>query len=152
MKVLNWRTIYRKPRTTQRNKEHKVYPYLLKNLLIEKANQVWEIDITYVPMRRGFMYLCAIIDVHTRLVVNWSLSNSMTAQWCVSVVERAIEKYGKPEIINTDQGSQFTSEEFTGLFDENMKLSMDGKGRALDNIFIERLWKSIIVPKIKTSC
>lgn len=143
MKVLNWRTIYRKPRTTQRNKEHKVYPYLLKNLLIERDNQVWEIDITYVPMRKGFMYLCAIIDVHTRLVVNWSLSNSMTAQWCVSVVEGAIEKYGKPEIINTDQGSQFTSEEFTGLFDENMKLSMDGKGRALDNIFIERLWKSV---------
>lgn len=143
MRVMNWRTIYRKPRTTQRNMQHKVYPYLLKGLLIERANQVWEIDITYVPMRKGFLYLCAIIDVHTRMVMNWSLSNSMTGNWCASVVEGAIEKYGKPEIINTDQGSQFTSDEFTSLFDENMKLSMDGKGRALDNIFIERLWKSV---------
>lgn len=143
MRLMNWRTIYRKPRTTQRNKQHKVYPYLLKGLLIERANQVWEIDITYVPMRKGFLYLCAIIDVHTRLVMNWSLSNAMTSSWCASVVEGAIEKYGKPEIINTDQGSQFTSDEFTGLFDEKMLLSMDGKGRALDNIFIERLWKSV---------
>jgi putative transposase len=143
MDVMNWKTIYRKPRTTQRNKLHKVYPYLLKGLKIERANQVWAIDITYIPMRKGFLYLCAIIDLYTRKVMNWSLSNSMTGEWCASVVREAIAKYGRPEIINSDQGSQFSSDEYTSLFNEHMKISMDGKGRALDNIFIERLWKSV---------
>ena len=101
-------------------------------------------DITFVPMRKGFMYLCAIIDLHTRFVVNWSLSNTMTAEWCKQVVREAIESYGAPEILNTDQGSQFTSEVFTGLLKEkNIRISMDGKGRAIDNIFIERLWRSV---------
>ena len=144
MKVMGWRTIYREPKTTIGDKEHKVYPYLLRGLVIEKSNQVWEIDITYVPMRKGFMYLCAIIDVHTRYVVNWSVSNSMTAEWCKTVVQEAIERHGKPVILNSDQGSQFTSEIFTQyLIDNEIIISMDGKGRALDNIFIERLWRNV---------
>lgn len=143
MKLMDWQTLYRKPNTSWKNKQHPVYPYLLKDITIERSNQVWAIDITYIPMKKGFMYLCAIIDLHTRYVLNWSISNTMTAPWVRQVVEEAIEKYGKPQIINSDQGSQFTSEEYTSLFDENMKISMDGKGRAIDNIFIERLWKSV---------
>lgn len=143
MKLINWQTLYRKPNTSWKNKEHKVYPYLLKDLTITHANQAWGIDITYIPMRRGFMYLCAIIDLHTRYVVNWSISNAMTAQWVRSIVEEAIALHGNPKIINSDQGSQFTSEEYTSLFNDEMKISMDGKGRAIDNIFIERLWKSV---------
>ena len=146
MEAVNWKTIFRKPRTTKRNKQHPVYPYLLKDLVITRANQVWAIDITYVPMRRGFMYLCAIIDVHTRYVINWSLSNTMTAQWCRMVVEEAIAVHGQPEIINSDQGCQFTAYEYTSLLTERevpIAISMDGKGRAIDNIFIERLWKSV---------
>ena len=146
MELVNWQTIYRKPRTTKRDKQHPVYPYLLRDLAITHANQVWAIDITYVPMRRGFLYLCAIIDVHTRYVINWSLSNTMSAEWCRSVVEEAIALHGQPEIINSDQGSQFTSFEYTSLLKERevpIAISMDGKGRVIDNIFIERLWKSL---------
>lgn len=144
MRLMGWQTIYRKPNTSKPAKEHKVYPYLLKNLDINRANQVWAMDITYVPMRRGFMYLCAIIDLHTRYVVNWSVSNSMTAEWCSQVVSEAIEQNGSPEILNTDQGSQFTSDVFIGqLKDKGVQPSMDGKGRAIDNIFIERLWKTV---------
>lgn len=146
MELMSWQTVYRKKNTSKRNKLHSVYPYLLKGLDINRANQVWAIDITYVPMRRGFMYLVAIIDVHTRYVINWSLSNTMTAEWCRMVVEEAIELYGQPEIINSDQGSQFTSYEYTSLLLEREKpiaISMDSKGRAIDNIFIERLWKSV---------
>lgn len=143
MDLVGWQTIYRKPNTSWKNKAHPVYPYLLSDLKIERSNQVWAIDITYIPMRRGFMYLCAIIDLHTRYVVNWNISNTMTAEWCKSIVEEAIATHGKPTIINSDQGSQFTSEEYTSLFDDEMKISMDGKGRCIDNIFIERLWKSV---------
>jgi putative transposase len=143
MQLMGWQTLYRKPNTSWKNKSHKIYPYLLKDLVITEKNQAWGIDITYVPMRKGFMYLCAIIDLHTRYVVSWSLSNTMTAQWCRSVVEDAITDHGRPQIINSDQGSQFTSFEYTSLFDDEMKISMDGKGRAIDNIFIERLWKSV---------
>lgn len=146
MRIMDWQTIYRKPNTSKPAKGHAVYPYLLKGLKIERPNQVWAIDITFVPMRRGFMYLCAVIDLHTRFVVNWSLSNTMPASWCRMVVEEAIEKYGQPEIINSDQGSQFTSYEFISLLTERDKpiaISMDSKGRAIDNIFIERLWKSV---------
>ena len=118
--------------------------YLLKDLIINRPNQVWAIDITYVPMRRGFMYLCAVIDLYTRFVLNWSVSNTMSADWCRDVVKETIGKYGKPEICNTDQGGQFTSNEFTSLLlDHEIKISMDGKGRAVDNIFIERLWRSV---------
>jgi len=143
MKLVDWQTLYRKPKTSWKNHEHKIYPYLLKDLTITHSNQVWAIDITYVPMKKGFLYLCAIIDLHTRYILNWSLSNTMTAPWCRSVVEEAITVYGKPQIINSDQGSQFTSEEYASLFDDEMKISMDGKGRAIDNIFIERFWKSL---------
>lgn len=146
MNLMGWQTIYRKKNTSKPNKEHKIYPYLLRDLKIERTNQVWAIDITYVPMRRGFMYLCAVIDLHTRYVLNWSISNTMTAEWCRTVVEDAIELYGQPEIINSDQGSQFSSYEYTSLLlkrENPVAISMDGKGRAIDNIFIERLWKSV---------
>ncbi|MBK6875981.1 MAG: IS3 family transposase [Ignavibacteria bacterium] len=145
MKLMGWETIYRKPNTSKPNELHYKYPYLLRNLEVTRKNQVWEIDITYIPMRRGFMYLCAIIDLKTRYVVHWSVSNTMSSEWCRQTVEEAIALHGKPEIINSDQGSQFTShvyiEYLKGL--ETVKISMDGKGRATDNIFIERLWKSV---------
>ena len=144
MGIMGWQTIFRGYSTSKPNKEHKVYPYLLKGLVTSKVNQVWATDITYVPMKKGFMYLCAIIDVHSRYVVNWSISNTMSAEWCTEVLEQAIEVHGKPEIHNSDQGSQFTSEVFTGcLKKHDIQISMDGKGRALDNIYVERLWRSV---------
>lgn len=144
MDLMGWQTIYRRPNTSKPNKQNRIYPYMLKELDINRPNQVWAMDITYVPMRRGFMYLCAILDLHTRFVLNWGVSNTMTADWCTEVVKEAIVKYGKPDIINTDQGSQFTSDEFTGLLLGNgISISMDGKGRAIDNIFVERLWRSV---------
>ena len=144
MKLVNWKTIYREPRTTMAIKEHKKYPYLLKGLEITKKNQVWATDITYIPMNKGFMYLCAIIDLRTRYVLGWDISNTMTAEWCTGVLQEAITKHGKPEIFNTDQGSQYTSEIHTKLLiDNDIKISMDGKGRAIDNIFIERLWRTV---------
>jgi putative transposase len=144
MELMGWQTLYRYKSTSEPDKQNRLYPYLLKGLRVTRPNQVWAMDITYVPMRKGFMYLCAIIDLHTRYVVNWSLSNTMTAEWCKQVAEEAISLYGTPEIFNTDQGSQFTSEVFTGLLKgENIQISMDGKGRAIDNIFIERLWRTV---------
>lgn len=144
MGIMGWETIFRAPRTSDPDKQHKVYPYLLKGLDITRVNQVWAIDITYVPMRKGFMYLCAIIDIHTRYVINWSISNTMTADWCKEVLQEAIEQHGKPEIFNSDQGSQFTSDVFTGCLLENeIQISMDSKGRAIDNIYIERLWRTV---------
>jgi putative transposase len=144
MKLVNWQTIYREPRTTIAVKEHKKFPYLLKGLEITKRNQVWATDITYIPMNKGFMFLCAIIDLRTRYVLSWDVSNTMTAEWCTGVLQEAIDKHGKPEIFNTDQGSQYTSEVHTKLLiDNDIKISMDGKGRAIDNIFIERLWRSV---------
>jgi putative transposase len=144
MALMGWRTLYRYKCTSEPDRHHKRYPYLLKGLAITRPNQVWAMDITYVPMRKGFMYLCAVIDLHTRYVVNWSLSNTMSAEWCAQVAQEAIEWYGAPEIFNTDQGSQFTSDLFTGqLKERNIQISMDGKGRAIDNIFIERLWRTV---------
>lgn len=144
MKLINWKTIYREPRTTIAIKAHKKYPYLLKNLQITHRNQVWATYITYIPMAKGFIYLTAIIDLHTRYVLNWSVSNSMSADWCAGVLEETIEKYGKPEIFNTDQGSQYTSDVHTNLlFNNGIQISMDGKGRAIDNIFVERLWRTV---------
>ena len=150
MQLMGWQTLYRKPNASWKNKEHKVYPYLQEDLKSTHANQAWAIDITYIPMKKGFLYLCAIIDLHTRFVVHWSISNMMTSGWVRSIVEEAIAQNGKPNIINSDQGSQFTSQQHTSLFfkadgtlDDEMKISMDGKGRAIDNIFIERLWKSV---------
>lgn len=137
-------TIFPKKQLSKRNKAHPIYPYLLKDLKIERPNQVWEMDITYIPLWRGFMYMVAIIDVHSRKIMNWSISNTMTVEWCKEVYEDAIKTHGCPEIINTDQGSQFTSLIFTEISSKNnIQISMDGKGRALDNIYIERFWRSI---------
>jgi putative transposase len=146
MNLMGWQTLYHRKNLSKKRKGHPVFPYLLKDLQITHANQVWAIDITYVPMRRGFMYLFAIIDIHTRYVINWSISNTMSAQWCVRVIEEAIAEYGQPKIINSDQGGQFQSDEYINLLQERedpIAISMDGKGRAIDNIFIERLWKSV---------
>lgn len=131
-----------KPNTSKPDKTKYVYPYLLRGLRIERKNHAWAVDITFIPMLRGFMYLIAIIDLYSRYVVAWSVSNSMEAEWCAEVLKSAIVKYGKPEIINSDQGSQFTSDTWVHAC-EGIKISMDGKGRATDNIFIERLWRSV---------
>lgn len=144
MGLVNWQTIYRKPRTTVSDKVTHKYPYLLKDMVVERNNQVWAMDITYVPMKEGFMYMTAIIDLKSRFIVNWSISNTMSAEWCAEVLQEALDKHGKPEIFNTDQGSQFTSDVFVNVLKSNdIQISMDGKGRATDNIFIERYWKSI---------
>ncbi len=133
-----------KPYTSLANKAHKVYPYLLNNLHISYANQVWCTDITYVRTQHGFVYLVAIMDWYSRKVLSWELSNTMESDFCVSALERAIRLHGTPVIFNTDQGSQFTSEAFTNVLKENhIKISMDGKGRWVDNVFIERLWRSV---------
>ena len=146
-KVIGLRSLLPGPHTSKRNKQHAVFPYLLRDLEITHSNQVWQTDITYIPMANGFMYLTAIIDVYSRYIVGWSLSNSMDSQWCVDMFEQAIKDHGRPEIINTDQGVQYTSEVFTGFVKgmkgDGVKLSMDGKGRATDNAFIERFWRSI---------
>jgi putative transposase len=136
--------IYRKRKTSAPHPAHPIYPYLLRNLTIERPNQVWATDLTYIPMKRGFVYLVAIIDWATRRVLAHRVSISMTTDFCVEALEEAIAKYGAPEIFNTDQGSQFTSEDFTGVLKaHDIKISMDGKGRWIDNVFVERLWKSV---------
>lgn len=144
MRLLGLQAIYQKPRTTIPNRHHRIYPYLLRGLLIERPNQVWCADITYIPMHRGFMYLVAVMDWHTRAVLSWRLSNTMDSGFCVEALTEALSRYGTPEIFNTDQGSQFTSEEFTdALSAAGVRISMDGKGRWMDNVFIERLWRSL---------
>ena len=133
-----------KPRTTKPAPGHKIYPYLLRDLKIERANQVWATDLTYVPLGRGFLYLVAIIDWASRAVLSWRLSNTMDVSFCVSALEEALARYGRPEIFNTDQGSQFTSVAFTGVLTAaGVRISMDGRGRWMDNVFIERLWRSL---------
>jgi len=144
MRQMGLQAIYPKPRTSQPGEGHKIYPYLLRELTIERPNQVWATDITYIPMARGFMYLIAIMDWHSRRVLSWRLSNTMDADFCVDALEDALQRYGKPEIFNTDQGSQFTSEAFTNVLIKNgVRISMDGKGCYRDNIFVERLWRSV---------
>lgn len=144
MDIVGWQTIYRAPGTSIPAGNDNVYPYLLKGLKIQHINQVWAMDITYVPMSKGFMYLCAIIDLFSRYIVGWGLSNTMTAEWCRDVTVEAINRHGKPEIFNTDQGSQFTSDLFTELLKSyEMAISRDSIGRAIDNIFIERFWRTI---------
>lgn len=136
--------IYRKPNTSKRHPAHAVYPYLLRNMSITRSNHVWAADITYIPMRRGFVYLFAVLDWASRRVLAWRLSNTLTTDFCIEAVQEAMNKYGKPEIFNTDQGCQFTSLEFTSLLKDNdIQISMDGKGCWRDNVFVERLWKSI---------
>ena len=133
-----------KPRTTKPTPGHKIFPYLLRNLAIDRPNQVWAADITYVPIGRGFLYLVAIIDWASRAVLAWNLSNTMDVSFCVSALEAALVRFGRPEIFNTDQGSQFTSAAFTGtLAAAGVRISMDGRGRWMDNVFIERLWRSL---------
>jgi len=136
--------IYRKRNTSKPHPEHRIYPYLLRDMVIDRPNQVWATDLTYIPMRRGFVYLVAIVDWATRKVLAHRVSISMTTDFCVEALTEAIAKYGTPEIFNTDQGSQFTSNDFTRVLKDNgIKISMDGKGRWVDNVFVERLWKSV---------
>ena len=136
--------IYQRPRTSDPHPQHRVYPYLLRKLVIDRPNHVWCADVTYIPMCRGFLYLVAIMDWATRKVLAWRLSNTMDAGFCVAALEEALARYGKPEIFNTDQGSQFTSQAFTTVLREaEVRISMDGRGRWMDNVFIERLWRSL---------
>ena len=144
MRLMGIEAVYPKPRTTRRHPGHKVYPYLLRGMNIERPNQVWAADITYVPMNHGFMYLIAVMDWYSRKILSWRVSNTMDANFCVEALQEALGRYGRPEIFNTDQGSQFTSKDFTGTLKEHdVKISMDGRGRCQDNIFIERLWWTI---------
>ena len=144
MAVMGLVPIYQRPRTTVPHPEHRIYPYLLRDLTIDRPNQVWCTDITYIPMRRGFLYLVAVMDWWTRKVLTWRVSNTMDVGFCLEALEDALAQYGRPEIFNTDQGSQFTSPQFTGaLQDAGVRISMDGKGRWMDNVFIERLWRSL---------
>ena len=141
MRLMGLEAIYPKPKTSRPHPEHKIYPYLLRNLNIDRPNQVWAADITYVPMARGFMFLAAVMDWYSRKVLSFKLSNTLDTDFCLEAVEEAIRTYGLPEIFNTDQGAQFTSQAFTGLLDQHqIRISMDGRGRVQDNIFIERLW------------
>jgi putative transposase len=136
--------VYQKPRTSVPHPEHAVFPYLLRDLVIDRPNQVWSTDITYIPMRRGFFYLVAVMDWATRKVLSWRISNTMEADFCIAALEDAIERFGAPEIFNSDQGSQFTSPRFVRVLQAaGIRVSMDGRGRWLDNVFIERLWRSL---------
>ena len=144
MKKMGIDALYRKPNTSRRHRKNPIFPYLLTDLPVVRPNQVWASDITYIPMRRGFLYLVVILDWYSRRVLSWRLSNTLTTDFCIEAVVEAIERYGVPEIFNTDQGSQFTSIEFTGLLKENgIRISMDGKGSWRDNVFVERLWRTI---------
>jgi putative transposase len=144
MRRMGIEAIYRKPNTSKAAAGHKIYPYLLRGLAIERSNQVWAMDITYIPMARGFVYLAAVIDWFSRRVLSWRLSITMEVDFCLEAVEEALARYGRPEIFNTDQGSQFTSAAFTGLLlDNGIAISMDGRGSWRDNVFVERLWRSV---------
>jgi putative transposase len=144
IKLMGRQTIYRRKNLTKMALREFIKPYLLRGLQITHANQVWCTDITYIPMAKGFMYMTAYIDVYSRKIVGWGISNSMSKQWCLEVLKDAISRYGKPEIINSDQGSQYTSSAWTNYLEkEGIRISMDGKGRATDNVWIERFWKSL---------
>lgn len=144
MRLMGLESTAPKPNTSKPAPEHAVYPYLLGNLKVSRVHQVWASDITYIPMARGFLFLVAIIDLYSRRVLAWRLSNTLETSFCVEALREALARYGRPEIFNTDQGAQFTSEEFTSvLLDGGIKISMDGRGRCLDNVFVERLWRSL---------
>jgi len=144
MRLMGLESTAPQPNTSKPAPEHAVYPYLLRNLDICRPNQVWAADICYIPMAVGFAYLVAVIDWASRLVLAWRLSNTLETTFCIEAVQEALSRYGRPEIFNTDQGAQFTSEDFTALLKDNdIKISMDGKGRCLDNVFVERLWRSL---------
>lgn len=144
MRRMGIEALYRRPNTSRRHPKHPVFPYLLRGLTINRPNQVWAMDITYIPMARGFIYLAAVLDWATRRVLAWRVSNSLTTDFCIEAVEDAIDRYGVPEMFNTDQGSQFTSGDFVGLLQQhNIRISMDGKGCWRDNVIVERFWRSI---------
>lgn len=144
MRLMGIQAIYRRKSTSRPAKGHKIYPYLLRDLSITRPNQVWCTDITYIPMKKGFLYLVAIMDWYSRKVLSWRLSNSMDTSFCTDALEEALEKYPNPDIFNSDQGSQFTSDDFTEVLKSHkIKISMDGRGRWIDNVFIERLWRSL---------
>jgi putative transposase len=144
MHLMGISALYPKRRTSLPDQGHRVYPYLLRDMTIERPNQVWCSDICYIPMARGFLYLVAIMDWYSRKVLSWRLSNTLDTQFCVDALEQALRRYGTPEIFNTDQGAQFTSDSFTKVLqDAGVRISMDGKGRWIDNVFIERLWRSL---------
>jgi putative transposase len=144
MRKMGIKALYPKPRTSERGPVHPVFPYLLRDLTIDRPNHVWATDITYIPMRRGFIYLTAVMDWATRKVLSWRVSNTLTTDFCLDAVGEALARYGCPEIFNTDQGSQFTSSDFTGLLKEHgVRISMDGKGCWRDNVFVERLWRTV---------
>ena len=153
MRRLGLEAIYQKPNLSRAQAGQRVYPYLLRHLPVTRPNQVWATDITYVPVKGGYAYLCAVIDWHSRCVLAWELSNTLDASFCVRTVQRALTAHGTPEIFNTDQGCQFTSAEFTApLLALGVKLSMDGKGRCLDNVFVERLWRSVKYEEVYLKC
>jgi putative transposase len=144
MRRMGIEALYRRPRTTKPEPGHKIYPYLLRGIEITQPNQVWAMDITYIPMERGFVYLAVVLDWFSRRVLSWSVSITMEASFCVETLEDALARHGKPDIFNTDQGSQFTGEAFTGVLIKNgIAISMDGKGAWRDNVFVERLWRSV---------
>ena len=144
MQLMGLRSLCPQPKTTTPNKAHPVYPYLLRGLAIDHPNYVWCSDITYIPFKKGFLYLVAIMDWHSRKVLTWRVSNTMTSDFCVAALAEALSLYGTPEIFNTDQGAQFTSDAFTSVLrDAGVRISMDGVGRAIDNVFIERLWRTL---------
>ena len=144
MRLLGLQAIFQRPRTSQPHPAHRIYPYLLRDLPITRPNHVWCADLTYIPLQRGFLYLVAVMDWASRKVLSWRLSNTLEASFCVEALEEALERYGPPEIFNTDQGSQFTGIDFTDVLKQaGIRISMDGKGRWMDNIFIERLWRSL---------
>ena len=144
MRLMGIEAVYPKPRTSRPHPEHKIYPYLLRNLTIDRPNQVWAADITYIPMDRGFMYLVAVMDWYSRKILSWQISNTLESDFCVQALQEALSRYGRPDIFNTDQGAQFTSNDFIQTLQDNrIAISMDGRGRCQDNIFIERLWWTI---------
>ena len=144
MRLMGMEAMAPKPKTSEPHPEHVTYPYLLRGLAISRVNQVWATDITYIPMRTGFVYVAAIMDWYSRRVLSWRLSNTLDSSFCVEALEEALDRFGKPEIFNTDQGAQFTADVFTKpLRDRGIAISMDGKGRCLDNVFVERLWRSL---------
>ena len=144
MRLMGLAAIYQAPKTSTPHPAHRIYPYLLRNVMVDRPDHVWCADITYIPVRRGFLYLVAIMDWATRHVLAWRLSNTMDSRFCVEALREAMAEHGKPEMFNTDQGSQFTSFDFTGVLkDADIAISMDGRGRCMDNIFIERLWRSL---------
>ena len=144
MRLMGLESLAPRPATSEAHPEHTRYPYLLRNMTISRVNQVWAMDITYIPMRHGFVYLVAVMDWHSRRVLSWRLLNTLDAHFCVAALEEALENFGAPKIFNTDQGAQFTSEAFTGVLRAHgIAISMDGKGRCIDNIFVERLWRSL---------